>query len=91
MDNFEKRDKNGVILGEEEKISIEEALKAATINAAYSYFEENEKGSIKEGKNADFIILDKNPLKVKNIDEIQNIKVLETIKNSKSIYKKINN
>lgn len=88
---LKRETKNGVILGEEEKISIEEALKAATINAAYSYFEENEKGSIKEGKNADFIILDKNPLKVKNIDEIQNINVLETIKNGKSIYKKINN
>ena len=88
---LKRKTKNGVILGKEEKISIKEALKATTINAAYSYFEENEKGSIKEGKNADFIILDKNPLKVKNIDEIQNIKVLETIKNSKSIYKKINN
>ena len=54
-----------------------------------TYFEENKKGSIKEGKNADFIILDKNPLKVKNIDEIKNINILETIKEGVSLYQNI--
>lgn len=78
--------KDGVLLGEHEKISVLDAIKAVTINAAYQYFEENEKGSIKEGKVADLIILDKNPLEVDK-KEIKNIKVLETLKNGKAIYK----
>ena len=55
-----------------------DALKGVTINAAYSYFEETEKGSIEEGKKAQFVILDKNPLEVP-IDEIPNIKIVKTI------------
>ena len=78
--------KAGILLGEEERISVYEALKAITINAAYQYFEEDSKGSIKVGKNADFVILDKNPLEV-DITKIKDIKVLETIKNGKSVYK----
>lgn len=79
--------KNNIVLGEDEKISVLEALKGITINAAYQYFEENKKGSIKEKKNADFVILDKNPLKVESMD-IKNIQVLETIKNNISVFRK---
>ena len=81
-----RKTKNNKVLGEEEKISPYEALKAVTINAAYQYFEENRKGSIKEGKKADFVILDKNPLKIKE-KAIKNIKILETIKDGITIYK----
>lgn len=77
--------KNGVVLGEEEKISPLEALKGVTINAAYQYFEEDLKGSLKEGKLADFVILDKNPLTINPMD-IRNIKVLKTIKEGKVLY-----
>lgn len=77
---------NGIVLGEDEKVNVLDAIKAVTINAAYQYFEENEKGSIKEGKFADLIIVDKNPLKV-DVDDIRNIKVLETIKNGTTVYK----
>lgn len=80
--------KNKVILGKDEAITIYEALKGITINAAYEYFEENIKGSIEENKNADFVILDKNPLEVKesNIDELLKIKILATIKNGVTLY-----
>lgn len=71
--------KEGVLLGEDERISVMEALKAVTINAAYQYFEEEKKGSIKEGKLADLVILQQNPLKVDKKD-IGKIQILETIK-----------
>lgn len=68
-----------------EAIPVMEALRAVTINAAYQYFEENEKGSIRPGKRADFVILDKNPLTVPPM-ELKNIRVLQTIKDDKTIY-----
>lgn len=78
--------RDGKLLGEDEKISVLEAIKTVTINAAYQYGEEEIKGSLKAGKNADFIIVDKNPLKVAK-DELRNIKILETIKDGKVIWK----
>lgn len=81
-----RKTKNGILLGKEEKIEVINAIKAVTINAAYQYSEENEKGSIKEGKLADLIILDKNPIKVEK-EKIKDIKILETIKEGKTIYK----
>lgn len=82
-----RKTKNGILLGESERISVIEALKAVTINAAYQYFEEDKKGSIKVGKNADFVILDQNPLEVP-VDKLKEIKVLETIRNGVTIFKR---
>lgn len=79
--------KSSKILGEDERISVWEALKAVTINAAYQYFEEHKKGSITEGKLADLVILDKNPLTVPK-DEIKDIEVFITIKNGVCVYKR---
>lgn len=64
-----------------------DALKGVTINAAYEYHEENKKGTIKEGKNADLVILDQNPIKV-NKTIIKDIKVLEIIKDGQIVYKR---
>ncbi len=77
---------SGRVLGEHQKLSVMEALKAVTINAAYQYFEEDTKGSIEVGKLADLVILDKNILEVEKL-EIDKIKVLETIKEGETIYK----
>lgn len=79
--------KDGVLLGAEERISPLDALIAVTKNAAYQYFEEDIKGSLKEGKLADLVILDKNILKVDPM-EIRNIEVLETIKEGETIFKR---
>ncbi|MBN8567593.1 MAG: amidohydrolase [Flavobacteriales bacterium] len=78
--------RNGQVIGADERITPYQALQAITTNAAYQYFEENKKGSLKVGKLADLVILDKNPLKVVP-ETIKEIKVVETIKNGKSIYK----
>lgn len=61
----------------ENALSREETLKGMTIWAAYSNFEEEEKGSIEAGKLADFVILDKDIMRV-NVSEIPNTKVIQT-------------
>lgn len=82
-----RKTKSGLCIGEEERIPVYEALKAVTVNAAYQYFEENEKGTIENGKKADLIILDINPLSCKK-EELRNMKVLCTIKEGKTVYSK---
>jgi predicted amidohydrolase YtcJ len=62
----------------ENVLSREQTLRGMTIWAAYSNFEDNEKGSIEVGKFADFIILDKDIMTV-DAKEIPNIKVLKTV------------
>src|SRR5690625_5164809 len=79
--------RNGVSIGQEETIGVYDALKAVTINAAYAYFEEDIKGTVEEGKLADLVILDRNPLEVDPY-EIKDIKVIETIKEGVTLYKK---
>ncbi|MEG2435852.1 MAG: amidohydrolase [Ruthenibacterium sp.] len=75
----------GIILDESSCISVLDALRAVTINAAYQYFEEDYKGSIKVGKAADFVVLSENPLTVAQ-DRISQIKVCETIKDGQSVF-----
>lgn len=61
----------------ENGLTREETLRGMTIWAAYANFEENEKGSIELGKMADFVVLNQNIMEIA-IDEVPNIKVLET-------------
>lgn len=77
--------KKGIVLGANQKIPVLEALRAITINAAYQYSEENQKGSIRLGKFADFVLLDSNPLTV-SPEELGKINVIETIKQGNTIY-----
>ncbi len=71
----------------EEALTREETLKGMTIWAAYSNFEENEKGSIEAGKFADFTILDTDIMTCKE-DKIPNTKVIATFINGEIVYKK---
>jgi predicted amidohydrolase YtcJ len=77
--------RSGAIIGSDERITPIQALKAITINAAYQYREEASKGSIEVGKRADLVVLSANPLTTKPM-AIRDIKVLETIKDGKTIY-----
>jgi predicted amidohydrolase YtcJ len=79
--------RNGEVIGENQKVTPYEGLQAMTINVAHQYQEENLKGSITQGKLADLVILDKNPLKVEPV-AIKDIIVLETLKEGKTIYKR---
>jgi len=81
-----RRTRSNFLLGEDQRLTPLEALKALTIWSAYQYFEEDSKGSIEVGKLADFAILSDNPLTVEPMT-IKDIQVLATIKEGKTIYK----
>ena len=69
----------------DEGLTREETLKGMTIWAAYSNFEEDEKGSIEIGKFADFTVLEKNIMKIP-IDEIPSVKVHATFINGEMVF-----
>lgn len=69
----------------ENALTREETLKGMTIWAAYSNFEEHEKGSIEIGKFADFVILNQDIMKVDG-SKIPKTKVLATYLNGEKVY-----
>jgi hypothetical protein len=69
----------------EEALTREETLRGMTIWAAYSNFEEDEKGSIEAGKFADFVVLDKDIMTCEE-DEIPKIKVLGTFVGGEKVF-----
>lgn len=69
----------------DQALSREETLKGMTIWAAYSNFEEEEKGSIEAGKFADFVILDRDIMEVE-IDSVPGTKVISTFVNGEEVY-----
>jgi len=71
----------------EEQITVDEALRMYTVNAAYASFEETVKGSIEEGKLADLTVLSGDPTAVPP-SKIGDIKVKMTIVGGKVVYQK---
>ena len=76
--------RDGVHL-EGEEISVLDAIRAVTIEAAYQYGEENIKGSIEAGKLADFVLLDRDPLEIRK-EDLRDVKILRTFKRGECIY-----
>lgn len=70
---------------EEDKLTLEEAIKAYTIDAAYHLRWDNIIGSIEVDKRADLIVLDRNPFE-STTDEIAEINVLATMMNGKVVH-----
>ncbi len=69
---------SGRILGEHEKISVEDALRAITIGAAYTLKLDHLLGSIESGKFADFAVLEENPYEIPQ-EYLKDVKVWGTI------------
>ena len=70
----------------EQKISVEEALRAYTIDAAYASFEENLKGTLEVGKLADFTVVDRNLLRI-NPEDIREAQVVMTVVGGEVVYR----
>lgn len=66
------------VLGPQEKVTVEEAFKAVTIDAAHAMRKENEIGSIDIGKKANFTIFDENPLKADEL-ELKDLEIWGTV------------
>jgi predicted amidohydrolase YtcJ len=79
--------RSGQVLGPEHRTTPLVALKAHTLWSAYQHFEEKSKGSLEVGKLADFAVLDGNPLTIDPM-KIADIKVVETIKEGKTVYRR---
>jgi predicted amidohydrolase YtcJ len=69
----------------EQKITVEEALRAYTSGAAYASFEESSKGTLAAGKLADFVIIDRNIFDIAP-QEIRNARVVATFVGGRSVY-----
>jgi predicted amidohydrolase YtcJ len=74
----------GNVIGEAQRITALQALRATTIDAAWQSFLEDDRGSIETGKRADFVILADNPLL--RPDTMDSIRILETIVGGETVY-----
>jgi predicted amidohydrolase YtcJ len=71
----------------EQKITVEEALRAYTATAAYASFEEQRKGTLAPGRAADLVMLDRNIFDIAP-EEIRNVKVLLTLVGGRAVFRK---
>ncbi|MFO1089434.1 MAG: amidohydrolase [Hyphomicrobiales bacterium] len=80
-----RRSRSHDIIGPRHRVPVLMALKAMTIWPAYSWFEEDRKGSIEVGKLADFVILSQDPTAI-DPETLDQLKVTETIKEGETVY-----
>lgn len=73
------------LLAPQERLSIQEMIRAYTINAAYTLFSEKETGSLEVGKAADLVIVDQNLLEIDPL-LISQTKVLQTYLNGALVF-----
>ena len=69
----------------EQKIGVEDALRAYTVNAAYAEFQEREKGSLERGKLADLVVIDRDLTRVAP-ETIRDAKVVLTVVGGRVVY-----
>ena len=76
---------NGEVWGENQKISVAEAIRVYTLNGAHCSFEEHLKGSITPGKLADYVMLASDPHTV-DPNTIKDIKIIRTVTGEQVVY-----
>jgi len=82
-----RKSRSGRVLGPHQRLTAQEALYAVTLGGAYQYFEEDTKGSITVGKQADLVILGENPLTA-DPAELEHIPIVETFSRGRSVYQR---
>jgi predicted amidohydrolase YtcJ len=82
-----RTDFKGRTWGASQKLSVDDALKVATVNGAWASKEEHVKGSLTPGKFADFVVLEKDPHDVPP-NTIKDIKVVRTVTGGRTVYPK---
>ena len=80
-----RRTKTGRVLGAEERIPVEAALRAVTQTAALQYGRERELGTLRPGKRADFVLLSGDPLRTPP-EELKKLQVERTIRCGRTIW-----
>jgi predicted amidohydrolase YtcJ len=80
-----RRSWNGTVKGQEERVTIQEALRMHTVEPAYFTFDEATRGSIEVGKAADFVVLDRDLLTI-DPERIPDVQVLRTIVGGREVY-----
>ena len=85
QDMVTRKGSNGKEYGANQRVSVDEAIKAWTLDGAYATFEEKSKGSITPGKLADFVVLEKDPRKVAP-DTIKDIVVAATYLGGEKVF-----
>lgn len=81
-----RRTLSGDLLGFDQGISIQQALRAVTIDAAWQIFKETELGSLEPGKFADLVVLADNPLL--GGQALKNMQVLQTYVGGVEVYRR---
>ena len=70
--------RSGQVLGAEQRIPVIEALRAMTVQAAYQAFEEDVKGTLTPGKQADLVVLSQNPLHMRP-EDLLSLEIVQTV------------
>ena len=69
----------------EQKVTVEEALRAYTVTGAYASYDEDNRGRLKAGMLADFVVLDRD-LTAIDADDIRDTRVLRTVVGGQSVF-----
>jgi predicted amidohydrolase YtcJ len=80
-----RRTGDGLVLGPAERLPAGDALELYTTQAAFAMHREGEIGSLEPGKLADFVVLDRNPLRI-DPERITDIRVLATVLDGAPVY-----
>jgi predicted amidohydrolase YtcJ len=83
----ERRSISGRVIGEQERISVIEALRSITIDAAWQMRQEHDRGSIEVGKLADLVVLSEDPTKMNS--DFADVVIEETIVGGRTIYRRV--
>src|SRR5262249_935571 len=80
-----RKTSGGAVIDPEERLSREQAIRFYTINNAYLHFQEDKIGSLKKGKYADLIVIDRDILTCP-VGEVRQTRVVMTMVGGKVVH-----